>query len=328
MTLFWASALALSILLYVLLDGFDLGIGILSGFTKDDAVKRRMISAIAPVWDGNETWLVLTGTILFGAFPRIYAIVLSGLYLPICLMLGALILRGVAFEFRHRARYSRRLWDVAFAGGSLVAALVQGAALGALVEGLPLQDGHYAGGTFGWLTPFACLCGVGLSIGYTLLGASWLVAKSEGRLQEHAQAVLPRLTAAAMAFLAASTISALVLHIHLLDRWLDHPYFAAFPLIGAAAAIRLMLGARARHDVAPFLMTVTIFLSAFVTLALSFWPYMLPFSITVEEAAAPQASLRFMFWGAGLLVLPITVAYTAIVYGVFAGKIVDIEHDY
>jgi cytochrome d ubiquinol oxidase subunit II len=232
----------------------------------------------------------------------------------------------VAFEFRYKARQSRWVWDLSFVGGSAVATFVQGLTLGALVQGLPITDGHYSGGTFGWFTPFACLCGIGLCIGYGLLGAGWLVAKSEGRLREAAYRLLAPLTAAAMVFLALATAFSISLHFHLMDRWVERPYLAAFPVVGAVAAVRLIIGIRARHDREPFLMTVLIFGSAFGTLALSFWPYMVPFAITVTEAAAPPESLQFMFWGAGVFVLPLTLAYTAAVYRVFRGKIVEVEY--
>jgi cytochrome bd ubiquinol oxidase subunit II len=320
-TLFWSGALALTILLYVLLDGFDLGVGMLTAFTRDERVRDRMIAAIAPVWDGNETWLVITGAILFGAFPKLYALVLSSFYLPMIVMLGALILRGVAFEFREKAHQSRRLWEIGFSGGSIVVSFVQGMTLGALVEGLPVRDGQYVGGPYGWLTIFSCLCGFGLCIGYALLGAGWLVAKSVGRLRDHAYAILPYLTIAAMSFLGLATMLSLALHIRLMDRWIERPYLAAFPLIGAFAALRLVRGIQRRHDVVPFLMTALIFLSAFCVLALSFWPYVVPFSLTIDQAVAPMSSLTFMFWGAGLIVLPLTVAYSAVVYGLFSGKI-------
>ena len=215
MILFWVGVLALTTLLYVLLDGFDLGVGILFGLARDETDRRRMLAAISPVWDGNETWLVLTATILFGAFPRIYATLLSAFYLPLILMLGALILRGVAFEFRAKALFARWIWDVAFAGGSLVATFIQGMTIGALAAGLPMQDGHYAGGTWGWFSPFACLCGIGLCFGYALLGAGWLVAKGEGVLRDRAYAALPRLTAGVFGFLAIAFVYALVLNLRI-----------------------------------------------------------------------------------------------------------------
>jgi cytochrome bd ubiquinol oxidase subunit II len=326
MILFWTAALALTTLLYVLLDGFDLGVGILFGFTRNEEHRRHMLAAISPVWDGNETWLVLTASILFGAFPLVYATLLSAFYLPLVLMLGALILRGVAFEFRYKALAARWIWDLGFSVGSLVATFVQGMTVGALAAGLPIQDGHYAGGTFGWFSLFACLCGVGLCLGYTLLGAGWLVAKGEGQLRDGAYAVLPALTAGVFGFLAIAFVYALVLNLRIMDRWLERPYLIVFPAIGAFAALRLVRGIQAHRDLQPFLMTSLIFFSAFATLAVSFWPYMIPFAITIDQAAAPETSLSFMFWGSGLIVLPLTLGYTGTVYRIFRGKAVDGGH--
>lgn len=326
MILFWVAALGLMTLLYVLLDGFDLGVGILFAFTRDEDQRRRMMGAIAPVWDGNETWLVLAGTILFGAFPRVYATLLSAMYLPIILMLCALIFRGVAFEFRHKATRSRWLWDLGFSGGSLVAAFVQGAAIGAMAHGLPMRDGRYSGGPFGWCTPFACLCGIGLCLGYSLLGAGWLVAKTEGKVRDRAYRVMPSLTIGVMVFLAVAFIYALASDLRIMDRWLERPYLLVCPLIGAVAAISLVRGISHRSDLQPFRMMALIFGTAFCTLAISFWPYMIPFSVTIDEAAAPESSLSFMFWGSGLVVLPLTLGYTALVYRVFRGKVVDTHY--
>src|ERR1700676_4008021 len=186
MILFWAAILAISALLYVLLDGFDLGVGILSAGAGSNTRRDAMMTAIAPIWDGNETWLVVTGVVLWGAFPIVYATLLSAFYLPLLLMLAGLILRGVAFEFRHRTERWRWLWDASFVGGSLIAAFMQGLTVGALVEGLPIANGRYAGGGVGGLSPFAVLCGVGLCVGYALLGACWLVRKCEGDVQNYA----------------------------------------------------------------------------------------------------------------------------------------------
>ena len=184
MVMFWVAVLAISMLLYVLLDGFDLGVGILFGLTRDERARRSMMSAVAPVWDGNETWLVVNGVVLWGAFPLVYSVLFSAFYLPLLLMLAGLILRGVAFEYRSKTERMRWIWDAAFFGGSLVAAFMQGLMVGALVEGLPVADGRYAGGELGWLSPFALLCGVGLCIGYALLGVCWLVRKCEGDVRE------------------------------------------------------------------------------------------------------------------------------------------------
>ena len=321
MILYWAAILVISTLLYVLLDGFDLGVGILTAAVRSDARREAMMSAIEPTWDGNETWLVTTGVVLWGAFPVAYATLLSAFYLPLLLMLAGLILRGVAFEFRHRTERWRGLWDASFAGGSLVAAFMQGLTVGALVEGLPIADGHYSGGDFGWLSPFAVLCGVGLCIGYSLLGACWLVRKCQGDVREFAYRLIPLLSLALLLFLIAVFGFALSEHLPVMNRWLERPYPFVFPAIGIIAAIVLAATLQRRSDQAPFRLVAIIFAAAFGTLALSFWPYMIPFSITIEEAAAPHSSLAFMFWGAGLFVFPLMLLYNATNYTVFRGRI-------
>jgi cytochrome bd ubiquinol oxidase subunit II len=321
MLMFWVFVLALSVLLYALLDGFDLGIGILFGLTRSESHRRGMMAAVAPIWDGNETWLVVAGVVLWGAFPIVYATLFSAFYLPLLLMLAGLILRGVAFEFRYKAERMRPVWDVGFAGGSLAAAFIQGLMVGALVEGLPVADGRYVGGEFGWLSPFALMCGVGLCLGYALLGACWLVRKCEGELRELAYRLIPYLSIALLVFLIVVFAYALVVHLRVIDRWLERPYLFVFPAIGIVAAIVLAVSVRTRRDGLPFYMVALMFTAAFGTLAISFWPYMIPFSITVEQAAAPHSSLAFMFWGEGLFVFPLMLLYTAISYTVFRGKI-------
>jgi cytochrome d ubiquinol oxidase subunit II len=321
MVMFWVALLVVSTLLYVLLDGFDLGVGMLFGLTASEPRRRAMLSAVAPIWDGNETWLVVTGVILWGAFPVVYATLLSAFYLPLVLMLAGLILRGVAFEYRYKTERMRWIWDWSFAGGSLVAAFVQGLTVGALVEGLPMTNGQYTGGEFGWLSPFAALCGVGLCLGYALLGACWLVNKCEGEIREAAWRQIPYLSAGVLLFLIIVFIYALAEHLRIMDRWIERPYLFIFPLIGAAAAIELAVSVRRRRDGWPFYMVALIFLAAFGTLAISFWPYMIPFVITIDEAAAPHSSLAFMFWGEGLFVFPLMLLYTAISFRVFRGKV-------
>jgi len=318
---FWVSVLALSILLYVLLDGFDIGIGILYGFAREDRARRAMMSAVAPVWDGNETWLIVSGVVLWGAFPIVYATLFSAFYLPLLFMLAGLILRGVAFEFRNKARHLSWVWDAGFAGGSLVAAFMQGTMIGALVRGLPLLNGNYAGGEFSWLSPFSVLCGAGLCLGYALLGACWLVRKSEGDIQAAGFRLIPALSLAALAVLVAVFLFSLNEHLPVLDRWLERPYLFVFPLIGVVAGIALALSVRRRREREPFYLVAATFTAAFGTFAVSFWPYMIPFSITIDEAAAPHSSLAFMFWGEGLFVLPLMLLYTAISYRVFRGKV-------
>ena len=321
MVTFWICVLAVSVLLYVLLDGFDLGVGILFGATRLEAHRRTMMGAVAPIWDGNETWLVAVGVILWGAFPLVYATLLSAFYLPLLVMLIGLILRGVAFEFRYKTRRLRWIWDTAFAGGSLLAAFIQGMTVGALVEGLPIVDGRYAGGEFGWFSPFAVLCGVGLCLGYTLLGACWLVKKCDGAVRDEAYRRIPGLALGLLAFLIVVFLFALAKDLPVMMRWLERPYLLVFPAIGIVASIALATSIRQRHDGAPFALVALIFAAAFGTLAISFWPYMIPFVISIDEAAAPHASLAFMFWGAGLFVFPLMLLYTAISFAVFRGKL-------
>jgi cytochrome bd ubiquinol oxidase subunit II len=321
MVMYWALLLAVSIMLYVLLDGFDLGVGMLFGLARGEERRDAMLSAVAPIWDGNETWLVVTGVILWGAFPVVYATLLPAFYLPLLVMLAGLILRGVAFEFRHRAERARWIWDWSFAGGSFAATFIQGMTVGALVEGLPIENGQYTGGDFGWFSPFAALCGVGLCLGYALLGACWLVKKCEAEVRDTAWRQIPYLVAGVLVFLAVVFIYALAENLQLMHRWIERPYLFVFPAISAAAAAVLVASVRRRRDEWPFYMVVLIFMSAFGTLAISFWPYMIPFVLTINEAAAPHSSLAFMFWGEGIFVFPLMLIYTVISYRVFRGKV-------
>ena len=321
MAMFWVCVLAVSILFYVLLDGFDLGVGILFGFTRSESRRREMLAAVAPLWDGNETWLIVAGVVLWGAFPVVYATLFSAFYLPLLVMLAGLILRGVAFEFRYKTERLRWVWDLSFAGGSLLAAFIQGLMVGALVEGLPISDGQYAGGELGWLSPFSVLCGVGLCLGYTLLGACWLVRKCVNEVRDAAYRLIPPLSISLLVFLIVVFAYALVENLRIMSRWVERPYLFVFPTIGIVAAIVLAVSVRHRRDGLPYYMVVLIFAAAFGTLAISFWPYMIPFTITIEDAAAPHSSLAFMFWGEGLFVFPLLLVYTAVSYSVFRGKV-------
>jgi cytochrome d ubiquinol oxidase subunit II len=321
MVMFWVALLAISILIYLLLDGFDLGVGMLFGLARNEKDRAEMLHTVAPVWDGNETWLVVAGVILWGAFSAAYAILLSAFYIPVIVMLLGLILRGVAFEFRNKALASRWVWDVAFCGGSLVASFMQGAMVGALVEGLEFTNGEYSGGALGWLTGFSVLCGIGLCFGYALLGACWLVRKSEGSVRATARRQIPVLAVAVLVFLVVVFSHALIENLPILQRWTERPYLFVFPAIGAAAALVLATSILRHDDYWPFNMVATIFVTAFGTLALSFWPYMIPSVITIEEAAAPHSSLAFMFWGEGLFVFPLMLLYVVIGYRVFRGKV-------
>jgi cytochrome bd ubiquinol oxidase subunit II len=328
MAIFWVSVLALAILLYVLLDGFDLGVGILYGLTRDDTQRSAMMRAVAPVWDGNETWLVVSGVVLWGAFPVVYATLFSAFYLPVLFMVVGLILRGVAFEFRGKAWHLMAVWDGAFFGGSLVAAFMQGLMVGALVEGLPITAGLYTGGPLGWLSPFTVLCGVALSFGYAVLGACWLIRKTQGEVRQDAYRLVARSSLGLALLLVLIFVYSLTEHLGVMNRWLEQPSLFLFPGIGVAAAILLARSVRKRNDRLPFLMAVLGFAAAFGTFLVTFWPYMVPFSITIDQAAAPRSSLSFMFWGEGLFVLPLMLLYTAISYRVFWGKSDVTLHQY
>ena len=318
---FWSAALALSLLLYVLLDGFDLGIGILFLFAPDERHRRTMMDAVSPVWDGNETWLIISGATLFAAFPAAYAILLGAFYLPVIVMLCGLILRGVAFEFRLRSRGMRWLWTASFGIGSVVAAFMQGAAIGAFVQELPVRDGIYVGGPFAWFSAYAVLCGFGLVLGYALLGAAWLIHKAEGPIRDFGYRVMPRLMIGLAVFLALAAIGLFAFHMRVANAWIERPLLLIPLAIGTLAGGALVIGVRRRIDRVPLPAVMTMFVAAFVTMVGSLLPYIVPFSLTLREAAAPHASLAFIFWGAGLVVLPVTLIYTAVVYWVFRGKV-------
>ncbi len=321
LALFWAAVIAGAIVLYVVLDGFDLGVGILFGTTRDMALRKEMMDAISPFWDGNETWLVVVGASLFAAFPVVYAVFLPAFYIPVLLLLFGLIFRGVAFEFRYRGS-AHGLWDWGFFLGSTIAAFVQGAAVGAMIRGIPVVDGQYAGGRFEWLAPLPVFTGIGLVLGYALLGADWLVLKSEGQLREWAWPRVPRLAAAVLVVLALAIVASIIERDQVIGTvFLGRAWGLVFPAIGLAAMYGIFAGARRRRDGWPFGMMVLFFLSSFATLAVLFWPYMIPYSVTVGSAAAPAASLSFLFWGAGLFVLPVIAIYTIAVYWVFRGKL-------
>ncbi|HTV70629.1 MAG TPA: cytochrome d ubiquinol oxidase subunit II [Bradyrhizobium sp.] len=319
MVMFWVSVLAISMLLYLLLDGFDLGVGMLFGLTRSEASRTIMLRTIAPFWDGNETWLIVTAVVLWSAFPVVYATLLSALYIPVVIMLAGLVLRGVSFEFRNEAQ-RRWIWDLCFACGSLAASFMQGVMVGALVEGLQFTDGQYSGGPFGWMTSFTVLCGFGLCFGYALLGACWLVRKSDGQIRDNARRAIPLFATAVLVFLVAVFLHALIKHLPIMHRWIDRPYLLVFPAIGGVAAWVLARSILRHDDRWPFRMVTLIFVSAFGTLALSFWPYMIPFAITIDSGAAPHSSLAFMFWGAGIFVYPLMLLYAVVGYRVFRGK--------
>jgi cytochrome d ubiquinol oxidase subunit II len=318
----WAGLIAFAVLAYVLFDGFDLGIGILFPFLRSEPDRDRAMNSVAPVWDGNETWLVLGGGGLMAAFPVAYSVVMTALYAPLIAMLLALVFRGVAFEFRWRAR-EKRLWDWAFAGGSMLAAFAQGIALGALVQGIPVSDRAYAGGWWDWLTPFSLLTGVALVIGYALLGATWLVMKTSGELQEHARRFAWIAGLGTLALIGVVSLWTPLMNAQFMARWFSWPaivYTAPVPILVALAALVLFMGLIRRRDVSPFLAAQALFVLSYIGLGISFYPYIVPPSITIWSAAAPDASLKFLLVGAAILV-PLILAYTAWSYWVFRGKV-------
>lgn len=331
--LIWVGIIALAVLLYVLLDGFDLGVGVLFPFARGPEERTAMMNAIAPVWDGNETFLVLGGGGLFAAFPGAYAVLTPALYLPIYLMLIALILRGVAFEFRLRARRrGKAFWTVAFAGGSTVAALAQGLALGGFIQGVSVRDGAFAGGPLDWLTPYSVLVATGLVAGYALLGAGWLVLKSEGALYQDARRWTLRAALLTAALLAAVSFATLFVHPRVAARWgflaagVDWPVLLGrlpVPLLGALGFAALGLGLRRGSHAAPYVGAVMVFLSGYLGLALGFFPYVVPYALTFREAASADNALALMLVGTGLM-LPLIVGYMGFVYWLFRGKV---SHD-
>jgi cytochrome d ubiquinol oxidase subunit II len=319
----WAGLIAFSVLAYVVLDGFDLGVGILFAFVAQEKDRDDMMNSVAPVWDGNETWLVLGGGGLLAVFPLAYAVIMPALYVPIIVMLLGLIFRGVAFEFRWRTRRGQFLWDWAFAGGSTLAAFAQGIALGALVQGIPVKDRGYAGGWWDWLTPFSLLTGLALVVGFALLGATWLVYKTEGPLQDRAYRFALVTGAGTLAAIAAVSLWTPFLSPAFMHRWFAWPqalFTLPVPLLVALAGFVLFRSLQARRELAPFLAALSLFVLSYAGLGISFYPYIVPSSVTIWEAAAPAESLAFLLAGAAILI-PLILAYTAYSYWVFRGKV-------
>ena len=321
--LIWAGLIAVAVMAYVVLDGFDLGVGILFPFFKTEDERDQMMNTVAPVWDGNETWLVLGGGGLFAVFPLAYSVIMPALYAPIIAMLLALIFRGVAFEFRWKTRQGKFFWDWAFAGGSTVATFAQGVALGALVQGIAVSGRAYAGGWWAWLTPFSVLTGIALVVGYALLGATWLVLKTENDLQAAMYKIARRTGVATLALIGVVSLWTPFLNANFMARWFTWPhllYASPVPVLVALCAFLLFRGLSKKQELTPFLAAQGLFVLSFIGLCLSFYPYIVPSSITIWEAAAPDNSLAFLLVGACVL-LPLILLYTAYAYWVFRGKV-------
>lgn len=323
LTLIWAGIIAFGVFMYVLMDGFDLGVGILFPFAPDDDSRDLMMNSVAPIWDGNETWLVLGGAGLLAAFPLAYAVLLPALYFPVLLMLVALIFRGVAFEFRFKARTSRHLWDKAFHWGSLLATFAQGVILGGFIGGFQVEGRHFAGGMFDWLKPFAIMTGLGLITGYALLGATWLIMKTEGALQRWAYDRARQLLFAVLAFILLVSLWTPLTDAAIAERWFSWPNIALLspvPLLTALLAFGLWQSIEQRREVMPFVCTMGLFLLSYSGLAISLWPFVIPRTVTIWEAASAPGSQAFLLVGVALM-LPATLAYTAYSYWVFRGKV-------
>jgi len=321
----WFVLIVFATLMYIVMDGFDLGIGILFPFVRNAEERDVMVNSVAPVWDGNETWLVLGGAGLFGAFPLAYAVIIDALTIPLTLMLIGLIFRGVAFEFRFNATPSHRpFWDKAFLGGSLLATFCQGVVVGAVLNGFPVHDRAFAGGPFDWLTPFTLFCGLGLVVAYALLGATWLVMKSENPLQATMRGVSRGLLLAMLAVITVISLWTPLAHSAIAERWFSLPnvwYLLPVPALTLIVAFGLWrsLGNRYNHAGA-FLLTLALIFLGFSGLGISIWPNLIPPDITLWQAAAPPQSQGFMLIGA-LLIVPIILIYTFWSYYVFRGKV-------
>lgn len=323
LTVVWAFIIAFAVFAYVVMDGFDLGIGILFPTFQAGRERDRAMNSIAPVWDGNETWLVLGGGGLFAAFPLAYAVILPATYPLIIAMLLGLVFRGVAFEYRWRDPAHQGFWDLAFTGGSFVAALAQGMTLGALLQGIDVVDRAYAGSWFDWLTPYTLLTGLGTVAGYALLGAAWLIWKLDGDEQAHARKLAIRSGAATIVLMGAVSLYNVFLNAEYAARWLSAPeiyYVAPVPILTAIVAISMLRAILKERNSKPFWLGIALFFLGMSGLGVTIWPYAVPESVTIWEAAAPERSQAFMLVGVALT-MPLIIAYTAWAYWVFRGKV-------
>lgn len=325
LTTIWALIIAFAVFMYVVMDGFDLGIGILFPTFAKGQERSQAMNAIAPVWDGNETWLVLGGGGLMAAFPLAYAVILPATYPLIIAMLLGLIFRGVAFEFRWRDPRHEGFWDFAFFAGSLVAAFSQGMILGAILQGIAVEGRSYAGGWLDWLQPYTLLTGAGVTIGYTLLGSTFLAMKLTGDAEAHAYRLAMRAGIATLVLMVAVSLATPFLLGRYWDRWFDWPqilFTSQVPLLTAITAYALYRSLRKNRRYRPFLLSLLLFLLGMIGLGVSIWPYVVPDSITIWDAAAPERSQSFMLVGT-LVIMPIILAYTGWAYWVFRGKVGD-----
>ncbi|MGA9177129.1 MAG: cytochrome d ubiquinol oxidase subunit II [Desulfobacterales bacterium] len=324
--LVWYGLIATAIFLYVLLDGFDLGVGILFPFAPSDSCRNRIMNSIAPFWDGNETWLVLGGGGMFAAFPLAYAILMPALYMPIILMLIGLIFRGVAFEFRFKATgRSRRLWDYSFHFGSLVATFMQGMVLGAFVQGIKIQGRSFAGGAFDWLNAYSVMVGMALVFGYALLGATWLVMKTDGITQDWARKCAEYVLGYVAIFLGLVSISMPMMNADVKALWFSLPnffYLLPIPLSSLVMLVMIWRGLHKGKEHLPFFMSIGVFLTGYLGLGISLWPWLVPFNVSFRQAAAVPESQSLLLVGT-IVMLPLILGYVGYCYYLFRGKSSD-----
>ncbi|APX93023.1 cytochrome d ubiquinol oxidase subunit II [Halomonas sp. 1513] len=321
LSLIWALIIGFGIMMYVLMDGFDLGLGILFPFAPDEDARDVMMNSVAPVWDGNETWLVLGGAGLLGAFPLVYSVFLPALYIGVFLMLAGLVFRGVAFELRFKSRKNRHWWNRAFCWGSSVAAFAQGAVVGTYIQGFETENFAYVGGAFDWLTPFTVLTGIGMMIGYALLGTTWLILKSEGYIQDWAYRITPRLLIGVVAIFFAISLWTPFVNPVVWERWFGNIQIIwILPGLATLCMALLVMSIRQRRELLPFMSTLGIFLFTYLGLVVSKWPVIVPPDYTIWDAASAPESQLFLLIGV-LFVIPIILTYTAWTYWVFRGKV-------
>jgi cytochrome d ubiquinol oxidase subunit II len=325
LTLIWACLIAFAVLAYVLLDGFDLGVGILFAAVRSEEDRDVMVNSVAPVWDGNETWLVLGGGGLFAMFPLAYAVILPALYPAIIAMLLALVFRGVGFEFRFRAVTvrGRAWWDGAFQCGSTLAAFCQGLALGGLLQGIHVEDRVYAGGWWDWLTGFTVLCGIAVVLGYAMQGACWLIWRADGALQQRCRRYARMLAVVTLGFIVVVSVWTPMLNPMFMQRWFTWPGIlltSPVPILVALVGWTFWRSLSLRHQVTPFLCAQAWFVLCYAGLGISLWPLIAPPDITIWDAAAPPSSQAFLLVGAAVLI-PIILGYTGYAYWVFRGKV-------
>jgi cytochrome bd ubiquinol oxidase subunit II len=322
--LIWAVIIGFGLMMYVIMDGFDLGIGILFPFVPDRGDRDTMVNTVAPVWDGNETWLVLGGAGLLAAFPLAYSVILSAVYLPIIAMLAGLICRGVAFEFRFKADNAHKpAWDRAFSWGSYVATFSQGIVLGSFINGFEVSNRAYAGDALDWLTPFSIFSGMGLLVAYALLGSTWLILKTEGALQRRMRELAKPIVLALLAVIAIISLWTPLAHPEIASRWFSFPniiFFSPVPILVILSSLAILRTIQRNTHATPFVLALVLVFLGYTGLAISLWPNIIPPSVSIWEAASPPQSLGFALVGA-LFIIPFILLYTAWAYYVFRGKV-------